>query len=91
MEIDELEEIRKTGVNKAFTSVSLSRGIADHDFNGKVPGHLTAEVHIPKGTPGAYIDGHGANGVEAEFLLDKGTKFKVIQSKDKMILEVQNE
>lgn len=40
-----------------------------------------ATIHIPKGTPGAYIDSISDFQGEKEFLLASGTKFKVIEAR----------
>lgn len=90
MKLEELDEIIKSGINKAYTSVSTELGIAK-EFEFQHANSIVVEIHIPKDSKGAYIGHHSGSGDEAEFLLDKGTRFKHIQNGGTHILEVINE
>jgi SPP1 gp7 family putative phage head morphogenesis protein len=53
---------------------------------------MTITIHVPKGTRGAFIDGHGENPDEEEYLLARGLSYKVLKkTKKTMVLEVVNE
>lgn len=50
---------------------------------------MTIKIRVPKGTPGAYIDGHGSNPKEEEYVLTRGLKYKVLDKTEKIMeLEV---
>ena len=57
--------------DKGFTSTAITKGSA---WSGSVQ----FEIHVTKGTRGAYIDPHSVNRGENEFLLAPGTKFRVV-------------
>lgn len=85
----ELDALSKDEVNAGFTSVAIEKENTQ-EFIDHGEHELVAEVHVPSGSRGAYIGHHSGVSDETEFLLDKGTKFKVSQKGDKYILEVQN-
>jgi len=59
----------------AFMSTSLSERVADEWVRG-----IKLEILVPKGTCGLYIGTHSAvRKNEAEFLLGRGLKFKVLE------------
>ncbi len=82
--------IGKTYVEKGFSSTSvLLKGTKD--FGEATP--IRLEIKVPKGARGAYIDEYSKfRGKEYEFLLDRNTKFKIIDGKEGFLtLEVQND
>jgi hypothetical protein len=70
--------------NPAYTSTSISahtaRFFGGHDtevIKPKYDGEHVLKVHVPKGSPGSYIDEHSQNRTEREFLLPSNSKFHV--------------
>jgi SPP1 gp7 family putative phage head morphogenesis protein len=49
---------------------------------------MVITIRVPKGTPGAYIDGHGSYPNEEEYLLGRNLKYKVLK-KTVETMEVQ--
>ena len=73
--IDGLKKLKGEVITeKGFTSTSLSY---QSKFEGGSKNAVHMEMVLPKGTKGAYIDKYVAKN-EYEFLLDKNTKYKVL-------------
>jgi hypothetical protein len=68
------ENVGGTITDRAYQSTSVDKKIAG-DFSV----HATVEIHVPKGSRGAYVDGTaGTNSYEREFLLPRGSKYRII-------------
>ena len=77
--------IGKEYTEKGFTSTCLFEHLTKK-FGGKTPIHL--EIRIPKGTAGAYInDFSEKKNLEWEYLLDRGTRFKVLEGGERKAIE----
>jgi ADP-ribosyltransferase exoenzyme/Phage Mu protein F like protein len=77
---------------QSFVSTSIDKAVS---FDGSFKGKVQMEWRIPAGTVGAYINSISEFDHEHEFLLNKGTKYKVIDAVEedgiiKMIVEVIN-
>ncbi len=71
--------------DKGFTSTCLFEHLTKK-FGGKTPIHL--EIRIPKGTSGAYVnDFSEKKNLEWEYLLDRGTRFKVVEGGERKTIE----
>lgn len=71
--------------DKGFTSTCLFEHLTEK-FGGKTPIHL--EIRIPRKTPGAYInDFSEKKNLEWEYLLDRGTRFKVLEGGERKTIE----
>lgn len=67
--------------NEGFTSTAVSRG---RSWSG-----VKYEIICPPGTRGMYIDPKSSHQGELEFLLDKGTRFRVMEvDKDKNLVKL---
>jgi hypothetical protein len=69
--------------DKAYQSTSLSQEVATkflYNVSKKVPA-MTWEVHVPKGSRGAYLSTNaaGSSGNEHEFLLPRDSKFRILE------------
>lgn len=60
-----------------FTSVSVDLQAA-MGFNRS--NRAFATVRIPQGTPGSFVESHTLNHEEFEFLLNQGTKFRIMEA-----------
>jgi hypothetical protein len=76
-----------TFTDKAYQSTSLDKNIA-REFQvppeGVLPaGHssLLWEVHVPKGSRGAFLPGSAEGDEESEFLLPRDSKFRILEVK----------
>jgi hypothetical protein len=72
-----------TFTDKAYQSTSLSQEVATkfiHNVSKDVPA-MTWEVHVPKGSRGAYLstDDKGYSENEHEFLLPRDSKFRILE------------
>lgn len=77
--------VGKEYVEKGFTSTCLFERLTKK-FGGKTPIHL--EVRIPQRTSGAYInDFSEKKNLEWEYLLDRGTRFKVLEGGKRKVIE----
>lgn len=87
-------KVGDTLIEKGFTSTSCSKSVAldfsKHYNNDK---EYLIEINVPKTSKCLYIGRNGSFKYdEGEFLLDKNTKFKVIQKEsNKIVLEVKND
>lgn len=82
---DLVKSIGKVYIDKGFTSTCLFEHLTKK-FGGNSPIHL--EIRIPKRTSGAYInDFSEKKNLEWEYLLDRGTRFKVIEGGERKITE----
>ncbi|WP_121639374.1 ADP-ribosyltransferase [Virgibacillus sp. Bac330] len=77
---------------QSFVSTSINKAVS---FDGSFKGKVQMEWRIPMGTVGAYVNSISEFDHEHEFLLNKGTKYKVIDAFEedgiiKMIVEVIN-
>jgi hypothetical protein len=73
---EKLQEMAQSGEvfeNKAFLSCSPVQGSTYGD------GEAVRHIFVPKKAPGAYINGASAFDNEKEFLLDKGSKTRIMK------------
>lgn len=72
--------------DKAYMSTSVSPKVAKQ-FARK--SKMVAEIRVPKGTRGAYVEGIDTSLKEYELLLARGTKFRVVEArKNKGVIEM---
>lgn len=77
--------IGKEYTEKGFTSTCIFEHLTKN-FGGKNPIHL--EVRIPRKTSGAYInDFSEKKNLEWEYLLDRDTRFKVLEGGERKVVE----
>lgn len=77
--------IGKEYTEKGFTSTCIFEHLTKK-FGGKTPIHL--EVRIPRKTSGAYInDFSEKKNLEWEYLLDRNTRFKVLEGGERKVIE----
>ena len=69
---------------KGFTSATICSD-AQLPFGGFKDTSTTLEIHAPKGTRGAYIYKISDSPAEFEFLIDKNTRFKIIDAGEREI------
>lgn len=76
---------------KMYYSTSLNENIAKTFFNDKAT-PIMLEINVPKGTPSIYVGTNTDYDFEAELLLGRNLKYKVLEKTDaRMKLEVINE
>ncbi|MCD7836121.1 MAG: hypothetical protein LUG83_05675 [Lachnospiraceae bacterium] len=80
---DIIKSIGRGYTDKGFFSTCLFEGQTRH-MGGKNPIHI--ETLIPKSASGAYIDRYSEKkGLEFEFLLNRGTHFKILDGGERKI------
>ncbi|NJL71340.1 MAG: hypothetical protein HC888_06870 [Candidatus Competibacteraceae bacterium] len=62
-----------TFTDMGYTSTSVNP-------HGAFSGQYKYEIYVPKGTRGAYVDNISVNPGEAEFMLGRGHKFRIIET-----------
>lgn len=71
-------KVGDTFVEKAFTSTSISRNVPELSGFGHGQGSQFLRIIVPKGARGIPISNIGGRVHELEYLIDAGTKFKVV-------------
>ena len=83
---DMVASIGKTYTEKGFTSTSIAND-ANLPFELYRDTRTVLEIAVPKSTRGAYIYKMSDNPAEFEFLIDKGTTYKVLDAGERTVKE----
>lgn len=80
----ELQELTGSTIyDKGFMSTTITKDIIDIFQNSSNPEHdVIMEIAIPKGTKALYPNGNSKFSTENELILQKGSKFKILEVKD---------
>lgn len=81
---DMVASIGKLYTEKGFTSTTIAQD-AQLPFGGHKDTQTVLDIIVPKSTRGAYIYKMADNPAEFEFLIDKGTTYKVIAAGERMV------
>ena len=81
---DMVASIGKLYTEKGFTSTTIVQD-AQLPFGGHKDTQTVLDIIVPKSTRGAYIYKMADNPAEFEFLIDKGTTYKVIAAGERMV------
>lgn len=76
--------IGKTYTEKGFTSTTIAQD-AQLPFGGLKDTQTVLDIVVPKSTRGAYIYKMADNPAEFEFLIDKGTTYKILDAGERMV------
>ena len=76
--------IGKTYTEKGFTSTTIAQD-AQLPFGGRKDTQTVLDIVVPKSTRGAYIYKMADNPAEFEFLIDKGTTYKILDAGERMV------
>lgn len=81
---DMVASIGKLYTEKGFTSTTIAQD-AQLPFGGHKDTQTVLDIIVPKSTRGAYIYKMADNPAEFEFLIDKGTTYKVLDAGERTV------
>ena len=81
---DMVESIGKLYTEKGFTSTTIAQD-AQLPFGGHKDTQTVLDIIVPKSTRGAYIYKMADNPAEFEFLIDRGTTYKVLDAGERTV------
>lgn len=82
--------LRALGVNNVSQLADrVGMRVRDHGFTSTsiasrtaFPGNVVMQIEVPEGTPAAYIDDISRHSGEQELLLDRGTRFEILEVRE---------
>lgn len=81
---DMVASIGKLYIEKGFTSTTIAQD-AQLPFGGHKDTQTVLDIIVPKSTRGAYIYKMADNPAEFEFLIDRGTTYKVLDAGERTV------